>query len=83
MSGQSNHFFIYPEDKHGNKTGHTICVLSILDPLDNSLRTFYGTSLCSPNDQFEYSVGRELSHNRAIESYERFLDRRSIRSGIV
>ena len=74
--GQASHFFIYPEDKNGVRTGHTICVLSLLDPVDNVLRTFYGTALCSEADTFEYRVGRDLAYNRAIASYERFTDRR-------
>jgi hypothetical protein len=82
MEGQSNHFYIYPQDKNGKRTGHTICVLSLLDPVDGSLRTFYGTALCSESDVFAYKTGRELAHNRALASYERFQERR-VRCGAV
>lgn len=81
--GQSQHFFIYPEDKNGVRTGHTICVLTLLDPIDQALRTFYGTALCSKEDVFEYRRGRELALNRALSSYERFQERRNNVSGAI
>lgn len=61
-----SHYYIYPKDKHGNKTGHTICVL-IKDG-----KIFHGMSLCSAEDQFAYTKGRELSLVRAEEAFTRF-----------
>lgn len=62
-----DHFFIYPEDKNGKKTGHTICILLGVDK-DGKPRAYYGISLCSEKDQFEYVTGRQLSLTRAIEA---------------
>lgn len=63
------HYYIYPRDKNGNKTGHTICVLQ------RDGKIFHGESLCSDQDQFQYKVGRELAYQRAVEAYVRHLDR--------
>lgn len=57
------YFFIYPEDKNGKRTGHTICIL--VDSVCGETKAFYGIALCSPEDQFEYSKGREKSLKRA------------------
>lgn len=64
-----SHYYIYPTDKNGNKTGHCICVLL----KDNKI--FHGSSLCSEEDQFNKSIGRELAEQRANEAYQRYLDR--------
>lgn len=66
-----DHYYIYPTDKNGNKTGHTICVLM------KDGKIFHGTSLCSPNDQFQYARGREIAMERALSAYERHLERTS------
>lgn len=57
------HFFIYPEDKRGEKTGHTICIL--VDSVCGETKAFYGIALCSEEDQFQYSIGREKALKRA------------------
>lgn len=64
-----DHYYIYPTDKNGNRTGHTICVLL------KDGKIFHGTTLCSPEDQFEYKVGREKSKARAEEAYARHIER--------
>ncbi len=69
-----SHYYIYPKDKHGRKTGHTIAVL-IKDG-----KIFHGMSLCSAEDQFEYSKGRKLSLVRAEEAFERFEARQAAKS---
>ena len=66
-------YFIYPEDKNGQRTGHTICVV-VKDG-----KIFHGMSLCSPDDQFEYAKGRELSLERANEAHVRFEARQAQR----
>lgn len=70
--GKNNHFFIYPEDKKGKRTGHTICVLLGLDR-DGSSRVYYGIALCSNKDQFSYKEGRKLSLERAEIAQEKRL----------
>lgn len=57
------YFFIYPEDKNGKRTGHTICIL--VDSVCGETKVFHGISLCSPKDQFEYTKGREKALKRA------------------
>ncbi len=59
------HYFIYPRNKQGKRTGHTICVLT----KDGMI--FHGTALCSDGDQFEFKKGRELSMERALQAYEK------------
>lgn len=67
MSSRTDHFFIYPKDKQGNRTGHTICVL-----LRNGMM-FEGTSLCSKDEQFSRKVGRTIAYDRAIEAYKNWI----------
>ena len=69
---QNNHFFIYPEDSKGNRTGHTICILLGVDK-DNSPRVYYGVALCSNKDQFSYKEGRKLALERAEQAQEKRL----------
>jgi len=72
---RTDHYFIYPRNKNGERTGHTICVL-----IRNG-KVFHGTSLCSENDQFELKTGREISKARAEEAYNRHILRNA--SGAV
>jgi hypothetical protein len=56
-------YFIYPRNKDGKRTGHTICVLL------KDGKMFHGTALCSADDQFSRAEGRELAELRALEAY--------------
>ena len=69
MSDRTDHFFIYPRDTKGNRTGHTICVLL------REGKMFHGVALCSKKDSFEKVVGRELAHIRALEAYNKHLEK--------
>jgi hypothetical protein len=59
------HYFIYPRDKKGQRTGHTICVIM------RDGKIFHGSALCSDGDQFEFKRGRQLAMERALEVYSR------------
>ena len=66
---RKDHYFIYPRDMHGQRTGHTICII---------LREgcmFHGETLCGPSDQFSKKEGRLIAFNRAMEAYNRYLSR--------
>lgn len=56
----NNHFFIYPKDKEGRPTGNTICVFN------KDGKNFIGEAVCSKKDNFDKSVGRKLSLERAM-----------------
>lgn len=58
-------YFIYPRDKNGNLTGHSICVMM------HNGKVFHGQSLCSPNDNFNKTTGRNLAYQRALDSIQR------------
>lgn len=58
-------YFIYPRDKNGELTGHSICVMM------HKGKIFHGQALCSPNDNFNKSLGRKLAHDRALDSIKR------------
>ena len=60
---RTSHFYIYPKDKNGKHTGHTICVIL------REGRMFHGECLCSLNDQFNKETGRKLSLERAEAEY--------------
>lgn len=77
MANPKEYYFIYPENKNGKRTGHTICVLNGQDPLTKEPRSFYGIALCSEEDHFEYAEGRKLSLDRAKEIRDSFYERRS------
>lgn len=64
------HYYIYPRDKRGNKTGHTICVIQ------KDGKIFHGIANCSQGDQFEYEKGRKISLERALACYEKHLQRK-------
>lgn len=66
-----NHYFIYPEDSKGNKTGHTICILLDKDPKTGDPRAYYGIAVCSNRDQFSFDTGRKLSYSRAVEALQK------------
>ena len=68
MSNRTKEFYIYPKDRHGNRTGHVICVI-LRDGM-----MFEGTALCSENEQFCKAVGRNIAFNRATEAYVDYLD---------
>jgi hypothetical protein len=67
-NSRTDHFFIYPKDKNGKYLGVTICVVL------RDGRMYHGEAICSKNDQFNKSVGRELSFERAIFEYNRDSD---------
>lgn len=62
---REDHFFIYPKDPKGKRTGHCICVVL----RDGSM--YEGTALCSVNDNFSRKEGRKLAFQRAIAAYEK------------
>lgn len=64
-----SHYYIYPRDKRGVRTGHTICVLL------KDGKIFHGTALCSIKDQFSRAEGRKRALERAEETYSRYLER--------
>lgn len=69
------HYFIYPRNKEGKRTGHTICVLL------KEGKIFHGTALCSKEDQFAFSKGRELAMERALAAYDKHQERLEARNG--
>jgi hypothetical protein len=77
---RKNFYFIYPEDKQGRKTGHTICVINKEDPVTKEVKTFHGIALCGPEDQFEYVIGRDLAYERAEEAYQGYVKRQQERA---
>jgi hypothetical protein len=54
----------YPKDARGKRTGNTVCIL-VRDG-----RIFVGEAVLSPEDQFSKKVGREISKQRAENSYK-------------
>ena len=69
MTNRKDHYFIYLKDKNGNRTGHTICVII----RDNMI--FHGITICSASEQFNKKVARQLSFERALQQYNRYLVR--------
>ena len=65
-------YFIYPRDHHGELTGHSICVMI------HGGKIFHGSSYCSPDDQFDKKLGRELAHRRALASIQKYEDRKKV-----
>lgn len=55
-----DHFFIYPKDKNGKPTGHTICIYQ------RDGKNFIGEAICSESDTFNKQKGRELALERAM-----------------
>lgn len=68
---RTSHYFIYPRNKEGKRTGQTVCVLLH----DN--RIFHGISTCSKDDQFCKDTGRNLALERANDSVRRYEIRKS------
>lgn len=66
---RKEHYFIYPRDIRGVRTGHTFCVI-----LREGMM-FHGEALCGPKDQFSRKEGRLVAFNRAVEAYTRYLVR--------
>lgn len=56
-----DHFFIYPKDKNGKPTGHTICIYQ------RDGKNFIGEAICSEADTFNKQKGRELALSRAMQ----------------
>lgn len=69
MTNRSDHYFIYPKNYKGQKTGTTICVI-LRDGL-----IFHGEATLSPRDQFCRKTGRLLAFERAQQQYQRYLFR--------
>lgn len=65
-SSRTSHYFIYPRNKDGKRTGQTICVLL------HDGRIFHGISTCSKDDQFSRETGRDLAVKRAQDCVKRF-----------
>ena len=70
MEVDKKYFFIYPKDKNGKRTGHTLCILMGVDK-NNIPRAYYGIALCSEKDQFSYVEGRSRALARAEEAYSK------------
>lgn len=71
MNSRKTHYFIYPRDKSGKRTGQTIAILI------HEGKAFHGLAMCSEEDSFCKATGRELALERAYEALERHLDRLS------
>ena len=72
---RKEHYFIYPRDMHGKRTGHTICVV-----LREGMM-FHGETLCGPRDQFSKKEGRLIAFGRAQDAYQRYLSRQKAKLG--
>lgn len=68
---RKEHYFIYPRDIRGERTGHTICVV-----LREGMM-FHGEALCGPKDQFSRKEGRLVAFDRAQAAYMRYLERQA------
>ena len=68
---RKDHYFIYPRDKNGKRTGHTICIVL----RDGCM--FHGETLCGEKDQFSKKQGRLISFDRAQQAYMRYLSRQA------
>lgn len=60
--------YVYPKDKKGKKIGNTVAILVKDDMI------FIGEAVCSPEDQFNKKIGRELALSRAILKYRAWSD---------
>lgn len=58
--------YVYPKDKKGKKLGNTIAILVKDDMI------FVGEAVCSPEDQFNKRIGRELALARVVEKYRKW-----------
>jgi hypothetical protein len=65
MNRQEEFYYIHPKDKDGKYYGITICVL-VRDGV-----IFHGQATCSKEEQFNKKIGRELSHQRAEDAYQK------------
>lgn len=70
INSRKDHFFIYPKDKTGKVTGHTICI-ALRDG-----EMYEGVTLCSPEDNFNRKIGRQIALSRALEAYEKVKQKR-------
>lgn len=64
-NSRKDHFFIYPKDKSGKVTGHTICI-ALRDG-----EMYEGVTLCSEEDNFSRKIGRQIALARALDAYEK------------
>lgn len=71
-TSRKSHYFIYPRNKEGKRTGQTLCVVL------HDGRIFHGLSTCSQADQFNKNTGRELALNRAKQCVERYERRKAL-----
>lgn len=71
---RKDHYFIYPKDHKGLRTGTTLCVI-LRDGL-----IFHGEATLSPNDQFCRKTGRLLSFDRAAQQYQRYILRMNVKN---
>jgi len=71
MFEQETEAYHYPKQINGKRTGNTICVL-IVDG-----RIFVGEAVCSHKDQFSKKIGRTIAKGRAMESVQRFLEKKA------
>src|SRR5216684_3179493 len=60
LMSKPDYFFIYPKDKNGKPTGHTICIYQ------RDGKNFIGEAICSEQDVFNKEKGRKLSLDRAM-----------------
>lgn len=73
-TSRKSHYFIYPRNKEGKRTGQTLCVLM------HDGRIFHGMSTCSNDDQFCKTTGRNLALTRAQQCVERYERRKALSS---
>lgn len=66
--------YFYTKDKQGNRTGHTLCVIT-----NEEYRTFIGSALCSKADQFSRKEGRELALERAHIAFYKYVANQSVK----
>lgn len=55
--------FISPAPAPFARGGKTVCIIT----LDDGAK-FRGTALCSMSDAFSYTIGRAISHGRAVKA---------------
>lgn len=65
-NSRASHYFIYPRNKDGKRTGQTLCVLL------HEGKMFHGMSTCSKEDQFCKDTGRKIALIRAQSSVQRY-----------
>ena len=61
-----DHFFIYPKDKRGTRTGHTICILKYMKYVRQYVAV--GQALKSDTDEDNLDKARMLAYGRALKA---------------